>query len=138
MHSKTSTRDDSRTVLASLYERGEEVLSVFLDELLHNRRLRDELGKTVGRAADAKKRVDRNIETLLSLLNLPSRGDYQRVLTKIEALQGSLVNLNIKVDRLLAGQPRQPQRQEPSASRSRAAKRPRRTRAATSKRTPRA
>ena len=117
MRSKTSARNDPQTILASLYERGEEALNVFLDELLRNRRLRNELGKTVGRAADAKKRVDRNIQTLLSLLNLPSRGDYDRLLTKIEALQGSMVNLNIKLDRMLAGQHQESRRQEPYASR---------------------
>jgi hypothetical protein len=36
------------------------------------------------------------------LLNLPSKADYNRLLAKIESLQGSLVNLNIKLDRLLA------------------------------------
>lgn len=46
--------------------------------------------------------MDRNMQTLLGLLNLPSRGDVNRLLTKLEAIQGSLVNLNLKVDRLMA------------------------------------
>ncbi|HSP99719.1 MAG TPA: hypothetical protein VL049_21060, partial [Candidatus Dormibacteraeota bacterium] len=40
----------------------------------------------------------------LSVLNVPSRADFHRVLTKIEALQGSVVNLSMKVDRLIAAQ----------------------------------
>ena len=49
-----------------------------------------------------KGRLDRNVETLLALLNLPSRADVRQLLTKLEVIQGSLVNLNIKLDRLLA------------------------------------
>ncbi len=108
MRSKTSARREARTVLAELYERGEEVVSVFLEELAGSRRMRDQLGKTVGRAADAKKRVDQNMQTLLSLLNVPSRADYLRLLTKVEALQGSMVNLGMKLDRLLATQQQAP------------------------------
>ena len=52
---------------------------------------------------DAKRAVDKNMQTVLSVLNVPSRADFHRVLTKIEALQGSLVNLNIKLDRMMAG-----------------------------------
>jgi polyhydroxyalkanoate synthesis regulator phasin len=73
-----------------------------VQELLRNKGARDRLGKTVGQAVHAKRRVDRNIQILLSLLNVPSRADYDRLLHKVEALQGSLVNLNMKLDRLLA------------------------------------
>ena len=41
---------------------------------------------------------------LTAALNVPSRADYNRLLAKIEALQGSLVNLSMKLDRLLAHQ----------------------------------
>lgn len=77
-------------------------MNVLLDDLLSSPAARDRFGKTVGRAAEAKRSVDKNIQTVLSLLNLPSRADYQRLSTKIEALQGSLVNVNMKLDRLLA------------------------------------
>ena len=43
------------------------------------------------------------MQTLLGLLNLPSHADLARIVTKLEVIQGSLVNLNLKVDRLLAG-----------------------------------
>lgn len=107
MRSKPSDRDDPRNVIARLYERSEEAVGVFLEELLGNKRVREELGKTLGRAADAKKRVDKNMQTVLSLFNLPSRADLHRLQTKIEALQGSMVNLSMKLDRLLAAQQEQ-------------------------------
>ena len=67
------------------------------------------------RAAKTKGQVDRNMQMVLGLLNLPSKADYNKLLSKIEALQGSLVNLNIKVDRLLADRDRpKPPRRPPA------------------------
>jgi len=69
----------------------------------------------VQRAFEAKARLDRNMHLLLGLFNLPSRKDVNRLLTKMEAMQGSLVNLNLKVDRLLAsGPPRRRSNKSPS------------------------
>jgi hypothetical protein len=89
-------------MLAGLIERGEEVVGVFLEELGKSPRVREQVGKTVERAVHAKRRVDRTTQTVLSALNVPSRADYNRLLAKVEALQGSLVNLSMKLDRLLA------------------------------------
>ena len=89
-------------MLAGLLERGEEVVGVFLEELGKSPRVREQVGKTVERAVHAKRRVDRTTQTVLSALNVPSRADYNRLLAKVEALQGSLVNLSMKLDRLLA------------------------------------
>lgn len=105
MSAKSSTRHEARSLLSNLYERGEEVVSVFLEELGRSPRVREQLGKTVERAVDAKRRVDRTTQSVLSALNVPSRADYNRLLAKIEALQGTLVNLSMKMDRVLAGQP---------------------------------
>lgn len=128
MSSKPSARTQAQSVLSGLFERGEEVVSVFFDELSRNPRVREQLGKTVERAVGAKRAVDKNMQAVLAVLNVPSRADYHRVLTKIEALQGSLVNLSLKVDRLLAAQsapspaPASPASPKASARRRRAPK----------------
>jgi hypothetical protein len=104
MSSKPSPRNEARSMLSGLLERGEEVVGVFLEELGRNPRVREQVGKTFERAVDAKRRVDRTTQTVLSALNVPTRADYNRLLAKLEALQGSLVNLGMKVDRVLAHQ----------------------------------
>jgi hypothetical protein len=104
MASKPSARTEAHSMMSGLFERGEEVVGVFLEELSKNPRVRDQLGKTLERAVDAKRRVDRTTQSVLSALNVPSRADYNRLLAKIEALQGSLVNVSMKLDRLLAHQ----------------------------------
>ncbi|MBI1817730.1 MAG: hypothetical protein HYR72_22360 [Deltaproteobacteria bacterium] len=100
MSAKTS--HEPTGILQWLLERGEETAGQILEELFRNRAVSDGVAKTIRRAAQTKGQIDRNMQTFLALLNLPSRADYGKLLTKIEMLQGSLVNLNMKLDRLLA------------------------------------
>jgi hypothetical protein len=100
------TDDNAAPGLQWLLERGEETIGQVLQDLLGRRGVSDGLAKMAKGAAQTKGRVDKNVETLLHLLNLPSRADYQKLLMKIEHLQGSLVNLNMKLARVLAQQDR--------------------------------
>jgi hypothetical protein len=95
------SHDDSN-ILLWLLERGEETLSHAVQDLIHGRGLPDGLAKMFDEAGKTKGRMDKNVEILLHFLNLPSRADYNKLLGKLEHLQGSLVNLNMKLDRLLA------------------------------------
>jgi hypothetical protein len=89
-------------ILKRLYGFGEERLARFAEELLSNPRVAEAFSVALRRAFETKGRVDRNMQTILALLNMPSRADLTRLTTKLEAIQGSLVNLNLKVDRLMA------------------------------------
>jgi len=95
-----------RKVPPSLWQRlvgaGEERVAQFAEEVLANPHVTEALSNALRRAARTKGQVDRNMQFLLGALNLPSRSDFNRLVSKVEALQGSLVNLNIKLDRLLA------------------------------------
>lgn len=97
-------KTQDQTFFQRIYEMGEERLNVLAEELLANPKFAEILGSTLQKAMDTKGRVDRNMQTILGLLNVPSKADYRKLATKIEALQGSLVNLNIKLDRILAAQ----------------------------------
>jgi hypothetical protein len=93
-------------ILRRLYDVGEEKLGQFAEELLSNPRVAEAFARALRKAVETKGRMDRNMQALLGLLNMPSRADLSRVVTKLEAIQGSLVNLNLKMDRLLATQAR--------------------------------
>ena len=93
-----------RGIFQRLREVGEGQMKGLLDELLSSPRFAEVVGKTLQQAMATKGTVDRNMQTILGLLNVPSKADYKKLATKIEALQGSLVNLNIKLDRILAQQ----------------------------------
>jgi len=97
-------------IVKRLYEFGEEQLARLAGELLSNPAVSEAVSTAFQKAFETKGRVDRNMQTFLGLLNLPSRADLNRLVTKLEALQGSLVNLNLKVDRLLATRAGVPQR----------------------------
>jgi hypothetical protein len=95
---------DEPDILRWLYERGEETVGQVLRDLTRPRGLGDGVSKMVEQAAKTKGRMDKNTETILHLLNLPSRADFNKLLLKIDHLQGSLVNLSMKLDRLMAAQ----------------------------------
>ena len=66
---------------------------------------------------ETKGHIDRNMQTVLGLLNVPSRADLNKLAVKLEVLQGSLTNLNLKVDRLLAqSRPRRTRPRKPPPS----------------------
>ena len=102
--------EDPANVLHWLYERGEETVGHVLQDVLGRPGVTDGLAKMFQRAAKTKGQVDKNVETVLHLMNLPSRADYHKLLVKIEHLQGSLVNLNMKLDRLVAAAQERPKR----------------------------
>ncbi|MGD9764560.1 MAG: hypothetical protein AB7V27_12670 [Candidatus Binatia bacterium] len=104
MPSKAAPRTEGSTLLSGLLQRGEEAVGVFVQELTRNPPLRDQFGKALARAADAKRAVDGNLEAVLAALNVPSRADYKRLLAKMDAIEGRLVTLGMKLDRLLAAQ----------------------------------
>lgn len=99
-----------RTLFEKLYDVGEENLARFAEEVISNTTISDSMDRTLRNAAETKGKVDQNISALLGLLNLPSKADYNKLVAKVETIQGTLVNINIKLDRLMAVQDRKPKR----------------------------
>ena len=103
-------------IVRRLCSLGGEAFGTLAASLFVSPRFTEAFGRAVQAALDAKGRVDRNVQTVLGLLNLPSRADLARIATKLEAIQGSLVNLNLKVDRLLATKPRRRTSRKPAGA----------------------
>ena len=82
---------------------------------MSNPRFASALSHALKKGIETKGALDRNMQTVLGLLNLPSRADLNRLATKLDVVQGTLVNLSLKVDRLLA-QPRAPRRKRARAT----------------------
>ena len=93
------SRPEERSVLQRLFEIGEERVTSFTDELLSNPGFSEALENVFRSALQTKGRVNRNMETVLDILNVPPKADYERLATKVDALQGSFVNLNVKLNR---------------------------------------
>jgi hypothetical protein len=101
---------EEKTLFEKLYEVGEENLARFAEEVISNPAFSDTMDQTLRNAAETKGKVDQNIAALLGLLNLPSKADYDKLLAKVETVQGTLVNVNMKLDRLLAAQEKKTER----------------------------
>ncbi len=95
-------KQEEKSLFEKLYEAGEEQVSRLAKEATTHPSFASAIEKTLRSALETKGKVDQNINHVLGLLNLPSKADYNKLLAKIETLQGSIVNLNIKFDRLLA------------------------------------
>ena len=95
---------EEQTIFDKLYEAGEEGMARFAKEALSYPTVSEFLKQALRNASSTKGKIDKSMDTVLALLNLPSKEDYNRLLAKVETVQGSLVNLNIKLDRLLAEQ----------------------------------
>jgi len=89
-----------------------EKLQRLAEELLSNPTFAQMFMSAVQAGLETKGHIDRNMQTVLGLLNLPSRRDLNKLATKLEVLQGSLTNLNLKVDRLLADRARERRRRQ--------------------------
>jgi galactokinase/mevalonate kinase-like predicted kinase len=98
---------EEHSLFEKLYEAGEEGFNRFLSELLSNPTVADVAKKALKNAAATKGKIDRGVDSFLFLFNLPSKDDYNKLLAKLETVQGSLVNVNMKLDRLLAEQHKQ-------------------------------
>ena len=116
-------RRDAESLMSKLRQMSEEGVAGFFSEVMANEGLR----RTLGRAGESffsnKQNFDRNIETILDFVSIPSKRDVRELKTRLDHLNGQLVNLSIKIDRMLAeSQTKSPAAN--SASKTRAARTP--------------
>jgi polyhydroxyalkanoate synthesis regulator phasin len=106
-------RGDAEKLLSRLREMTEEGLASFFSEAMSNERLRKGLGRAGERFMANKHAFDRNVETVLDFVNIPSKRDVRELKSRLDHLSSQLLNLSIKIDRLLAKEkpaPRPPAR----------------------------
>lgn len=94
-------RRDTDTFVSRLRRLSEDALSTLLDEFKTNRGLRRSFEHAGEQLKENRGVFDRNLELLLDLANLPSKRDFRELRDRVEHLTGQVVNLNLKLDRLL-------------------------------------
>ncbi len=86
------------------------------------------LRRTLGRAGESffsnKQNFDRNIETILDFVSIPSKRDVRELKARLDHLNGQLVNLSIKIDRMLAESQTEILALRNATSKTRAARKP--------------
>ncbi len=95
-------RRDAETLISKLRQMSEEGVASFFNEAMSNPRLRQGLGRAGERFMSNKQAFDRNVETVLDFVNIPSKKDVRELKARLDHLSSQLLNLNIKLDRILA------------------------------------
>jgi polyhydroxyalkanoate synthesis regulator phasin len=101
-------RREAEKLVEMLRRMSEEGLSSFFGEVMASDALRHALASAGERLMDNKGRFDRNVESVLDFVNIPSKRDLRELKARIDHLNGQLLNLNLKVDRLMSEHPRPP------------------------------
>ncbi|HVB79987.1 MAG TPA: hypothetical protein VNE82_08560 [Candidatus Binataceae bacterium] len=95
-------RRDAENIISKLRQMSEEGLGSVMGELMANERMRKGLGRAGERLMANKHLFDRNVETVLDFVNIPSKRDIRELKSRLDALSSQLVNLSMKIDRVLA------------------------------------
>jgi polyhydroxyalkanoate synthesis regulator phasin len=93
---------DAENLISKLRAMGEEGVSSFFNEVMSNDRLRSGFGRAGERFMANKQAFDRNVETVLDFVNIPTKKDVRDLKQRLDHLSSQLLNLNIKLDRILA------------------------------------
>ena len=95
-------RGDAEKLVSMLRRMSEEGVASFFGEVMSNDSLRRALGRAGERFIDNKGRFDRSVESLLDFVNIPSKRDIRELKSRLDHLNGQLLNLNIKLDRVMS------------------------------------
>jgi polyhydroxyalkanoate synthesis regulator phasin len=110
-------RRDDDNLLDKLRQMSEEGIAGFFNEVMSNDRLRSRFGQAGERFMANKQSFDRNVEQVLDFVNIPSKRDVRDLKARLDHLSSQLLNLSIKLDRLL-------DHDEPAKPAARRAKKP--------------
>jgi len=108
--------DDAESLFSKIKQMSEEGLTAFFGEVMSNERARRALGRAGERFMANKKTFDRNMETFLDFVSIPSKRDVRELKARLDHLNGQLLNLSIKLDRMLAS-PKAPSKGPPAKKR---------------------
>jgi polyhydroxyalkanoate synthesis regulator phasin len=95
-------RREAESLISKLRHMSEEGVASFFSEVMANESLRRTLGRAGESFLSNKQSFDRNIETILDFVNIPSKRDVRELKARLDHLNGQLVNLSMKIDRMLA------------------------------------
>lgn len=115
-------RREAESLISKLLQMSEEGVASFLQEMKTNEGLRRKFGRAGEKFLANKPAFDRNVETVLNFVNIPSKRDVRELKSRLDHLSGQLVNLNMKIDRMEARERKAARPEKPAAPRKRARK----------------
>jgi hypothetical protein len=91
----------SHAVLKQNVQFWDLLMRQYAEGLLRNQQFLDLTGRAVESTFQFRQQIDQLVEAALATMQLPTRGDLDRALHKLNELEGQLRDLHEKVDRLL-------------------------------------
>lgn len=92
------TEKKKNKVIDEIGERWEETLSLISNRILSNERILNLVQMIITKAVTARGRVNKNMETVLNSLNLPTRKDIQKLYEHIDELDEKISKLLKRLD----------------------------------------
>ncbi|HUO05385.1 MAG TPA: hypothetical protein VMU16_09325 [Candidatus Binataceae bacterium] len=111
-------RHEDDNIIGRLRQMSEEGMTALFNEVMANERMRTSLGLAGERFLANKHAFDRNIEQLLDFVNVPSKRDVRDLKARLDHLSSQLLNLSIKLDRMLDRAPEPAKRKRAPRSKS--------------------
>ena len=111
-------RREVEGLISKLRQLSEEGATSFFSEVMASERLRKRLGRAGERFLSNKQNFDHNVESILDFVNIPSKRDVRDLKSRLDTLSTQLVNLSMKVDRMLAQ--KKPQQRRPRGGKGKA------------------
>src|SRR5260370_7087442 len=90
-------RREAENLISKLRQMSEEGAASFFSEVMANEGLRRRLGRAGERFLANKQSFDRNIETILDFVNIPSKRDVRELKARLHHLNSQPVHLTIKL-----------------------------------------
>ena len=84
---------------------GEERMTEVLDELLSNERVSSIMGRAMMRTQTLKASLDKNVALALSMVNQPTREDFDRLRKQVRRLERQVDDLTEEVESLRKPKP---------------------------------
>ena len=109
-------RGDNDNLMNRLRQMSEEGIAGFFNEIMSNDRMRSRFGQAGERFMANKQSFDRNVEQMLDFVNIPSKRDVRDLKARLDHLSSQLLNLSIKLDRVLDHE--EPAKPKPAIRRS--------------------
>jgi hypothetical protein len=95
-------RRELESLMGKLRQLSEDGATSFFSEVMASERLRKGLGRAGERFLSNKESFDTNVESILDFVNIPSKRDVRELKSRLDTLSTQLVNLSMKVDRMMA------------------------------------
>ena len=93
-------------VFGRVVSAGQGIANDFTQELFGNPKFAEMLGGAITKVQGVKETFDRNMQFAFNAINLPTRGDYQKLLGKIDKMNKSVSDLEGRIDDLVVASER--------------------------------